>query len=220
MVLSALQPPPRIVAASPERGLAELLYTRDFARPAEADTPPPPRPVPEDITAAYKEGFWRGYEQGAWEEVTSRTAEEVRAMVTIAREVTAVRGQAADIVEAGVVACAEAMVAALRKLAPSLLVPQMENEVADIVAQALTVMDTEPVLSVRVPEDMAGRLSARLLSHGIAVPGRVEILGDAGLALGQAALSWRAGRIAYRLDERWETILSALLLPEQRKDNA
>lgn len=174
----------------------KFLFDTAFASgKAPREQKPKPQFTEADLAAARGEGQQAGFEMGreqAMRDVARRAAEALEA----------VAGQLSRIDEAQAGAAAEIRTDAARlalaiaaKLAPSLIARRPLAEIEAVVADCLAQLPTEPRVVVRVAEPLVQPLAERIddLVRRSGFSGAVVLLGEPGLALGDARVEWADG---------------------------
>lgn len=183
-----------------------------FALPDLSAPPPVPDATPPDPAlldgaraAGEAAGHARGYAQGLAEGIAQqRAAQEAAIELSLAALATALE-EAMGQAESVAVRCAEALAATFFAAADAAFAAHIERDgLVEATAAALLPALTPPhEATLRVAPALAGAMAARM-------PGCVTVLGDDGLAPGEARLEWPDGARIVSAAARREAVRAAL----------
>jgi flagellar assembly protein FliH len=178
---------------------AKFLFDTDFGRPREA--PPKFRMTPEEhqaeVTAAEQRGYQRGLtaaEAQARSDAERRTAaayERIAGVLAgIASEMKAIEGR----LEAEAV---EVAVAVGSKLATALVAREPLAEMAALATECFSAFLAAPHVVVRVNNELYAAARDRLdeIAKSRGFEGRLVVLGEAEIALGDCRIEWADGGV-------------------------
>lgn len=200
--------------------------------PAEAEAPaPPPVPsIPEDLVAqliadAKREAFAEGVTQGE-RNAANTAAQTIAALGTTLATQVAPYAQALDeaILRHQSEAASLAM-AVSKKLAHQLVARQPTVELEALIAECLEGLGAVPHLVVRCHPEMADAIRESATQHVNATgfAGRLVIMGDEDIRLGDGRMEWVNGGIVRDIGQttiQMERQISDYLAARQRNPNA
>lgn len=176
---------------------AKFLFNTDFGPVKET----PPQILLVDHQAAVAAAELRGYQNGVMAaEVQARTEAERRNAIACERIAAVLAGIADNIetierrLEAEAV---EVAVAAASKLAPALMAREPLAEIAALATECFTALLAAPHLVVRVNDELHAAACECLdgIARSRGFEGRLVVLGDADIALGDCRIEWADGGI-------------------------
>ncbi len=176
---------------------AKFLFDADFGPVKDTK----PKITPEDYHAAIAEAEARGYRNGLTAaEAQARTEAERRTAAAFERIGTVLAGVAGQMtaIEARLECEAvEVAVAVARKLAPSLVAQQPMAEIVALATECFNTLLAAPHVVVRVSNELYAAARDRLeeIARGRGFEGRLVVLGEAGIALGDCRIEWADGGI-------------------------
>jgi flagellar assembly protein FliH len=175
----------------------KFLFDTDFGPVKEA----PPKVATEDIEAAVAAAEQRGYHRGLTAaEAQARTEAERRTAIAyerigsvlggIAGEMKAIEGR----LEAEAV---EVAVAVAGKLAPALVAREPLADIAALATECFNAFLAAPHVVVRVNNELYAATRERLeeIARGRGFEGRLVVLGEAEIALGDCRIEWADGGV-------------------------
>jgi len=176
---------------------AKFLFNTDFGPVREA----PPKISPADHQAAVAAAELGGYQRGlAAAEARARTEAERRAAAACERIAETLAAIAAELqtIEARLEAEAiEVAIAVATKLAPALVAREPIAEIATLATECFTAFLAAPHLVVRVNSELYAAACERLdeIARSRGFEGRLVVLGDADIALGDCRIDWADGGV-------------------------
>lgn len=173
---------------------AKFLFDTDFGAAAGTRKGAPPVPAAEH-QAAVAEAEARGYRSGmnAAEAEAQRRVAAAYERIAALLEGLAGRLQAVeDRLEAEAV---EVAVAVARKLAPELIAQQPLAEISALVTECFRELLTAPHVVIRVNDGLYAQARERLeeIARARGFDGRLVVLGEADVALGDCRVEWADG---------------------------
>lgn len=176
----------------------------------EVEPPPPPPPTfsEEDMNAAREEAFAQGHEQGmvtAMETIEARLADVLEILPPHFAEVVRRQNEANDTLVANGMQVA---VAVMRKMFPALARRAGESEVVKVVEDSVRRLIEESKVVLRVHPDLVDPVSKQLqpIIARVGAEGKLVILGDAGIVLGDCRLEWDGGGAERDSERLWREI--------------
>lgn len=171
-----------------------LFDTAFTARPERAQKPKP-QFTEADLAAARREGQQAGFQMGresALREIERRCADALEAVAAGLARVDGEQARAAGAIRMD---AARVALAAAAKLAPALIAREPLAEVEALLAECLQELPAEPRVVVRVAEELIEPLTARIddVVRRSGFSGAVVLLGEPGLAPGDARVEWADG---------------------------
>jgi flagellar assembly protein FliH len=177
--------------------LAKFLFDTDFGDVKEA----PPKVATEDHEAAIAAAEQRGYQRGLTAaEAQARTEAERRTAIAYERIGSVLTGIAAEMkaIEGRLEAEAvEVAVAVASKLAPALVAREPLAEIAALATECFNAFLAAPHVVVRVNNELYAATRERLeeIARGRGFEGRLVVLGEAEIALGDCRIEWADGGV-------------------------
>jgi hypothetical protein len=187
--------------------LADFADPEPEPEPEPAPEPPPepePDPLPALLDAARAEGFAEGREAGRREAMASIDAAAAVALREAAAGIALSMTEAREVAEATADAVARAALAAVIAALPSLAERCGEAEVIRFAEGLLPCLAGEPGVTLRVAPDLVAPVAARFAREA-----RLEVLGDATLARGDARAAWRGGQAARHAEAARRVVMDA-----------
>lgn len=163
--------------------------------PVVEEEPPAPTFSQEELDAVREEAFTVGRDQGI-QEATNSIEQHVAAILdAIARDLPQlfrIQDESLEVINANALAVAGAIA---RKLAPDLARRNGLGEVTRLVETTLTRILEEPRVMIRVSDALASSLRGRVetLVANVGFEGRMSVLADAALDVGDCRIEWSAG---------------------------
>ena len=176
---------------------AKFLFDTDFGPAKEA----PPKVATEDIEAAVAAAEQRGYHRGLTAaEAQARTEAERRTAIAYERIGSVLGGIAGEMkaIEARLEAEAvEVAVAVAGKLAPALVAREPLADIAALATECFNAFLAAPHVVVRVNNELYAATRERLeeIARGRGFEGRLVVLGEAEIALGDCRIEWADGGV-------------------------
>lgn len=176
---------------------AKFLFNTDFGTVKDA----PPKISPADHQAAVAAAELGGYQRGLTAaEARARVEAERRAAVACERIADALTNIATELktIEGRLEAEAvEVAVAVASKLAPALVAREPIAEVAALATECFTAFLAAPHLVVRVNCELYAAACERLdeIARSRGFEGRLVVLGEADIALGDCRIDWADGGV-------------------------
>ena len=176
---------------------AKFLFNTDFGPAKEA----PPKITPADHQAAIAAAELRGYQRGLTAaEAQVRTEAERRtaaACERIAGLLAGVAGEMKAIEGRLEVEAVEVAVAVASKLAPALVAREPIAEIAALATECFTAFLAAPHVVVRVNNELYAAARERLdeIARGRGFEGRLVVLGETEIALGDCRIEWADGGV-------------------------
>ncbi len=178
------------------------------------------------LSAAEQKGYQKGVEQGQ-SNTTSRAAQELSAAATSLAARTAGIAEASDRAQKQILADATRLgVAVGRKLAANLIARFPLSEIEILLGECLSSLENAPHLVIRCHPDLAGALretsEAQIATSGYS--GRLVVLGEPDISLGDARLEWVDGglvrdtdALSRRIEERINAFIASNEVPATTK---
>jgi flagellar assembly protein FliH len=176
---------------------AKFLFSTDFGPVKEA----PPKISLADHQAAVAAAELNGYQRGvAAAEVQARTEAERRtaaACERIADELAAIAGEMKTIEGRLEAEAVEVAVAVASKLAPALVAREPIAEITALATECFNAFLAAPHLAVRVNNELYAAACERLdeIARKCGFEGRLVVLGEADIALGDCRIEWADGGV-------------------------
>jgi flagellar assembly protein FliH len=176
---------------------AKFLFDTDFGVVKEA----PPKVATEDHEAAIAAAEQRGYQRGLTAaEAQARTEAERRTAVAYERIASVLNGMAGGMkaIEGRLEAEAvEVAVAVASKLAPALVAREPLAEIAALATECFNAFLAAPHVVVRVNNELYAATRERLeeIARSRGFEGRLVVLGEADIALGDCRIEWADGGV-------------------------
>jgi flagellar assembly protein FliH len=176
---------------------AKFLFNTDFGPVKEA----PPKVSPEErhaeIAAAEQRGYQRGFTAA---EAQARTEAERRTAVAYERIASVLAGIAGEMkaIEGRLEAEAvQVAVAVANKLAPALVAREPVEEIAALATECFGAFLAAPHVVVRVNNGLYAAARERLddIARSRGFEGRLVVLGEAEIALGDCRIEWADGGV-------------------------
>ncbi len=170
--------------------------------------PPPPTYSEEEMSAARKESFQAGKQDGLREAQQSTEAATVRVLEAIAGQVTAVLAQRDDCGRQDRALALQVAAAITRKLFPKLANTAGLHEIEQLVSECLERMPKEPRLVIRMADGQLESVRTRLeqLVKTSGFEGRLVFLEDFDLGPGDARVEWADGGAERKCEALWSQI--------------
>ncbi|TCZ57981.1 FliH/SctL family protein [Roseicella aquatilis] len=165
----------------------------------------PPDPVPALLEAARQEGFSAGEAAGRMAAETDREARAGAAMEAIGAALAGAAAEAHAVLDAAAEAVARMSVAALSAALPTLAARLAEAEVVEFTASLVPALAPDLRVELLVPEDLEPVIAERFAAQP-----RIEVIGEPGLAPGDATLRWRDGMAERRAALAREAVLGTI----------
>ena len=185
----------------------------------EEEAPPPPTFSEEDLTLAREQAYEQGRQTGLQEAQQSLEQMVGMAMATAAHHLAAIgAAQAADAEGLGKEAAAVA-VAIVRKLHPEFARRYGVAEIESAVADCLAHLDRLPKVTIKVAPALldAVKEKAKGLAAQVHFDGKLAVVGEASLTLGDCRVEWGDGgaerdqsRVWAQIDQAVEAALGNL----------
>lgn len=176
---------------------AKYLFEADFGPVKDTK----PKITPEEYQAAIAEAEARGYRNGlAAAEAQARTEAERRtaaAFERIGAVLAGVAGQMSTIEARLEAEAVEVAVAVAKKLAPALIACEPMAEISALAMECFNALLSAPHVVVRVNQDLYAVARERLeeIARGRGFEGRLVVLGEAQIALGDCRIEWADGGV-------------------------
>jgi flagellar assembly protein FliH len=176
---------------------AKFLFGADFSRGKET----PPKIAPEEHQAATAAAELRGYQRGMTAaEAQARTEAERRTAAAYDRIAGALAGLAGEMKEIEARLEAEAVevaVAVAGKLAAALVMREPLAEIAALATECFNAFVAAPHVVVRVNNELYPSARERLdqIARGRGFEGRLVVLGETEIALGDCRIEWADGGV-------------------------
>ena len=176
---------------------AKFLFDADFGRVKEA----PPQITPEAHQAAVAAAELRGYERGvASAEAQARSEAERRTAAAYERIAGALAGLAVEMraIEGRLEAEAvEVAIAVAGRLASALVAREPLAEIAALATECFGAVVAAPHVVVRVNNELYPATRERLdqIAHARGFEGRLVVLGETDIALGDCRIEWADGGV-------------------------
>lgn len=179
--------------------------------PAESEAPPA-APSEAEIAARCAVAFAEGREAGRREAEASREQALAHSLSHMAAELQTLFDQIGDLRARTERDAARIAVAVARKLSQALIAREPLAEIEALIAECLRSQQQEPRLVVRVAASLLDPLRARLdaLAAQSGFAGRVILIDDPTLALGDCRIEWPDGGAERRLAEIDAAVSTAL----------
>lgn len=179
--------------------------------PAESEAPPS-APSEAEIAARCAAAFAEGREAGRREAEASREQALAHGLSHMAAELQTLFGRIAELRARTERDAARIAVAVARKLSQALIAREPLAEIEALIAECLRSQQQEPRLVVRVAASLLDPLRARLdaLAAQSGFAGRLILIDDPALDLGDCRIEWPDGGAERRLAEIDAAISSAL----------
>jgi flagellar assembly protein FliH len=177
--------------------LAKFLFNNDFGPVKEA----PPKVTPEEVNLGIEEAERRGYQRGLTAaEAQARTEAERRTAIAYERIASVLGNIAGDMkaIEARLEEEAVGVaVAVASKLAPALVAHEPLAEIAALATECFSAFVTALHVVVRVNNEFHAEAHERLdeIARSRGFEGKLVVLGDAEIALGDCRIEWADGGI-------------------------
>lgn len=170
--------------------------------PAEAETPPPALSETE-IAARCAEAFAAGHEAGRREAEASREQAVAHSLTRLGAEMQSLFDEIAVLRARAERDAVRIAVAVARKLSAALIAREPLANIEALVIDCLRAQQQEPRLVVRVAPPLLDPLRAHIdrLSAQSGFAGRVILLDDPDLGLGDCRIEWPDGGTEHRLAE-------------------
>jgi len=185
----------------------------------EEEAPPPPTFSEEDLTLAREQAFEQGRQTGLQEAAQSLEQMVGMAMATAAHHLQAIgAAQAADAESLAQEAAAVA-VAIVRKLHPEFARRYGVQEIESAVSDCLAHLDRLPKVTIKVAPALldAVKEKAKGLAAQVHFDGKLAVVGEASLTLGDCRVEWGDGgaerdqsRVWAQIDQAVEAALGNL----------
>lgn len=203
-----------MAAAAP----VKFRFDLDLGRRADAGPALSESAVAMLLAEARAQGRHEGVEEGRRLAAEDAAARLAGAAGQIADHVAALAATLDDSRQQLVIDAIDLAAAVGRKLAQHLMQSQPAAEIEALLAECLATLEAVPHLVIRCAPDLADAVrdvaSARIATSGFS--GRLVVLGDPDLALGDARIEWADGGIVRdratldaRIDERIATYIAA-----------
>src|SRR3954447_11672680 len=177
---------------------AKYLFDQDFAPDAKAAEK---AMAPEELALALAEAESKGYRDGFAAAEKEGTAVATHRMATAFEQIgdalaSMARGLA-TIEERLEAESVELAAAIARKLAPELVLREPVTEIAALATECLKHLSASPHVVVRVNDALHEIARARLdeIAHGRGFEGRLMVLADPEIAIGDCKIEWADGGV-------------------------
>lgn len=195
------------------------VVPRSYGQKAKAEVPAPPPPPPtyseEQLKAAereyYKKGFLDGVQDGHKQAESEQAIVDKNLSETVEKFAVAIaplfadyqkmaqmiRGQVPDIA-----------LAVARKVAGQAIGEQAAQIVADMAARACETMINEPKLAITVHESVADTLTQKLEKMGDRLPAATQIvvLRSKDMPFADCRVEWESGSMERQTDSLWQRV--------------
>jgi flagellar assembly protein FliH len=175
----------------------KFLFDTDFGAVKEA----PPKVATEDHEAAVAAAEQRGYQRGLTAaEAQARTEAERRTAVAYERisgTLSGIAGEMKAIEDRLEAEAVEVAVAVASKLAPALVAREPLAEIAALATECFNAFLAAPHVVVRVNNELHAATRERLeeIARSRGFEGRLVVLGEAEIALGDCRIEWADGGV-------------------------
>jgi flagellar assembly protein FliH len=175
----------------------KFLFDTDFGAVKEA----PPKVATEDHEAAIAAAEQRGYQRGLTAaEAQARTEAERRTAVAYERisgTLSGIAGEMKAIEDRLEAEAVEVAVAVASKLAPALVAREPLAEIAALATECFNAFLAAPHVVVRVNNELHAATRERLeeIARSRGFEGRLVVLGEAEIALGDCRIEWADGGV-------------------------
>jgi len=182
------------------RAPAKYLFDVDFSVSPEARRPEPTIPLAEQaarLAAAEAEAHRKGLAEGEAKAQASLQRMAATALERIAAELARLQ-QGLDAVAAGLeTEAVEVAVAVGKKLAPELIAREPLAEIVALARECFRHLIAAPHIVVRVNEALHATASTQIeqVARGRGFEGRLVVLGEPEIALGDCRIEWADGGI-------------------------
>jgi flagellar assembly protein FliH len=206
--------------------IRKFTFDNDFDRPAKsvakpevvAEPAPPPPPtfseaeLADAVAAARKTALAEGVAQGRAETVADIERRTAAGLTAIGAHLGAIDNQVRAVADGLTQNTVELSVAIARQLFPALLRRNGAGEIEALLTQCLETLRTEPAFTIRVPAEQVDVLSERVqtVGAGRGYQGRLTVLGDEDLKLGDCKIEWAQGGMIRDRDQIWSAIETAI----------
>jgi flagellar assembly protein FliH len=200
--------------ADPDRAEADEPETEE--EDAEPEEPPAPTFSEEELetakTAAYDEGRRDGLEAGRKEVQEDVDAQMADALEVLAERIAPLFEQQRHAHERASALMVTIARDIFERLMPAYVTRHGDEEVIGLVSASLSNLQDVGKLTVRVAEPVADPLRERLEAtvRGSGFEGTLNVVGDPGMARGDAAIDWGTGGAERRYSEIWADIEGAV----------
>ena len=206
--------------------IRKFTFDNDFDRPAKsvakpevvAEPAPPPPPtfseaeLADAVAAARKTALAEGITQGRAETVADTERRIAAGLSAIGTHLGAIDGQVRAVVDGLTENTVALSLAIARQLFPALLRRGGAGEIETLLTQCLETLRTEPWFTIRVPAEQVDELNGRVqaVGAGRGYEGRLTVLGDEDLKLGDCKIEWAQGGMIRDREQIWSAIEAAI----------
>ena len=186
------------------------IFTRSFDLPGRSD--PEARHTDEDLAAARAEGYAEGHAAAlatAQESEATRQTELVSALLERANELSEQDSARSEAIARD---CLDILRSICARLFPQLSACNALDEVLAVVRECLAALEDEPRIVVRVGNEMAEPLEAKLaaVTTQSGYLGKLVLIPDDTLAPTDCAVLWADGGAERNLEKTWLAIEAAM----------
>lgn len=196
-------------------------YVEDEMMIEEEEPPPPPPPTfsEEDLMLAREQAFEQGRQTGLQEAAQSLEQMVGMAMATAAHHLQAIGAAQAAEADSMAREAAAVAVAIVRKLHPDFARRYGVQEIEGAVLDCLSHLDRLPKVTIKVAPALLDQVKekAKGLAAQVSFDGKLAVVGDPGLTLGDCRVEWGDGgaerdqsRVWAQIDHAVEAALGAL----------
>lgn len=195
---------------------------------SEPEPPPPPTFTEEELAAARDEAFQQGREQGIREAAEGLDKAILDTLATVGERLADVLQDQANVEADARDDAVKVGLAVARKLFPDLNEKNGLGEIERIVAQAMTMVLGDASLVIRINNQLAEPLKARLetLKARIMFRGRIALEGRDDIPVGDCRIDWANGGAIRDTAAIWQAIngvlerngLAEMTLPAESAD--
>ncbi|CCQ73049.1 FliH/SctL family protein [Magnetospira sp. QH-2] len=175
---------------------------------AEPEPPPPPTFSEEELAEARREGEAEGYKRGVGETQEGLDARMTVSLEQLAEHVKALFEEERNTVEEAMRDAVAVAAAIAVKMFPGLNRTHGIDEIIHLVADTLDRLREEPKVIIRIAEEKSDDLVDRIeeLAEGIGFEGRLTVLTDETMTIGDCRIEWAEGGAERNSGEMWREI--------------
>jgi flagellar assembly protein FliH len=207
--------------------IRKFTFDNDFDRPARpaaakpevvAEPPPPPPPsfseaeLAEAVAAARKAALAEGVAQGRAETITDTERRVAAGLNAIGSHLGVIDSQVRAVADGLAQNTVALSLAIARQLFPALLRRGGAGEIEALLVQCLETLRAEPWFTIRVPAEQVDALTERVQAVAAerGYQGRLTVVGDADLKLGDCRIEWAQGGMIRDREQIWAAIEAAI----------
>ena len=163
---------------------------------------------PDQVDAMKKESYDLGFEAGKVAGHNAQTEQVAAVLVSVDQSIGALMQNFASLTQQQETQTRQLVMAIAKKILPEFVARNGVQEIEPLIAESIREMAREPRLVVRVHEQQFDAINekAQAIATERAYVGKVIVLADPGIALGDCRVEWADGGLERNTQSTWAAI--------------